>query len=443
MKKLTICIVLALLCLDFSAQSQGKQGLRPLKIGDTIPNITLRHVLNAPSDSIRFSDLKGKLVIIDFWATWCSPCVAMRPRMDSLQAKFSQRLQFLPVAYQTEKEIKQFNAKNAKASQYTLIPEVTEDKQLTLLFPHRSLPHYVWIGTKGEVIAVTELKDVTEANVRTAIATGSLSVRQKIDVRVPYTSTYPIFLNGNAGNVNNLFFHSILTGYTPGIGSGASLKTDSLGNYKITHRNESILKLLSTAYAKGLFFPDSRVIQNVKRPEDIYVDKSGLEYTDWMAAGHAYCYELRVPARLKSQAFDLMQRDLQLLFPDYRASLQTRAMPCLVLVRTSEEERYRYKDGAVEKSYNRNGYLIRGGTFTSLTTALELIDMAGHKKPIINGTGYTGLIDMDIQAPMNNVSAVNEQLGKYGLKIVQKAADVKVLVIEDNPQHEQPQPITP
>jgi len=39
---------------------------------------------------VRFEDLQGKVVIVDFWATWCGPCVRDLPKLQALYAKYQQ-----------------------------------------------------------------------------------------------------------------------------------------------------------------------------------------------------------------------------------------------------------------------------------------------------------------------------------------------------------------
>lgn len=56
----------------------------PLTIGDKVPDIVLNHVINYKAGDIKLSDFKGKLVILDFWSSWCGACIALFPHMDSL-----------------------------------------------------------------------------------------------------------------------------------------------------------------------------------------------------------------------------------------------------------------------------------------------------------------------------------------------------------------------
>ena len=61
---------------------------------------------NAIDDKpISMKSLKGKVVVIDFWATWCGPCVAEMPKMKELYAKYhDEGVEFIGVSLDQSKE---------------------------------------------------------------------------------------------------------------------------------------------------------------------------------------------------------------------------------------------------------------------------------------------------------------------------------------------------
>ena len=148
--------------------------VKPLTIGDTVPDITITSVYNYPASTIHLSDLKGKLVILDFWATWCGGCVQSIPKLNTLQKKFPKKLFVLLLNNQggksraeQEKKIKAFfmNIK-PKIKEALVLPAGLERiDTLDKLFPHTFIPHYVWIGPRGEVLAITSSDEITKQNI--------------------------------------------------------------------------------------------------------------------------------------------------------------------------------------------------------------------------------------------------------------------------------------
>src|SRR5687768_3477014 len=81
---------------------------REVKVGESMPDIPLGTVLNNKTGIRNFSELKGKLVILDFWNTWCGSCIDAFPKMDQLQKQFGEKVQIILVnSTETEEAIQE------------------------------------------------------------------------------------------------------------------------------------------------------------------------------------------------------------------------------------------------------------------------------------------------------------------------------------------------
>ena len=81
MRRVTILIGLCILLAGCYSAS------RPPRIGSTAPDFTVQDV----DRKIALSDLHGKIVVLNFWATWCPPCVDEMPSLVHLQQRLKDK----------------------------------------------------------------------------------------------------------------------------------------------------------------------------------------------------------------------------------------------------------------------------------------------------------------------------------------------------------------
>ena len=78
-----------ILLLSFSACSSETEN-EPIKAVEPVdaPGFTLK---STNGEDITLSDFKGKVVLLDFWATWCGPCMQSIPELVRLQQKYNDK----------------------------------------------------------------------------------------------------------------------------------------------------------------------------------------------------------------------------------------------------------------------------------------------------------------------------------------------------------------
>jgi len=86
-------IILFLLLLFGQAQAQSK-----IQVGEKAPEIYVSHwIKNVPADK----SLSNKYIVLEFWATWCGPCIDAVPHMNELRKAFAQEdLYFISMSYE-------------------------------------------------------------------------------------------------------------------------------------------------------------------------------------------------------------------------------------------------------------------------------------------------------------------------------------------------------
>jgi thiol-disulfide isomerase/thioredoxin len=112
--RLLLSLVNSLLLCIFpsfvSTQESGRPTIRFVRNPDPAPDFNLASLDGKP---VTLADSKGKVILVNFWATWCGPCRAEIPDLVELQDKYKDRLQILGLVVDDDDRdaIKKFVAK--------------------------------------------------------------------------------------------------------------------------------------------------------------------------------------------------------------------------------------------------------------------------------------------------------------------------------------------
>jgi thiol-disulfide isomerase/thioredoxin len=88
------------------------EGSQPVRLGDPAPPLTVPQLMNAPSGAVAtWPVLRGQAVVLEFWATWCAPCVEQIPHLNKLAEQFrDSKVLFLSVTYEDAVTVSAFTA---------------------------------------------------------------------------------------------------------------------------------------------------------------------------------------------------------------------------------------------------------------------------------------------------------------------------------------------
>ncbi len=418
---LSICLLVMLINTGRSQSVNISTSGNPL-INQLCPEFSFDTLFNYKKEKLLLSEFRGKFVIVDFWATFCLPCIKDFPKLENFQKRFGDTLQVLLVATDGYVKTKQFYDTRKKAGKPMTLP-CALNRSMARYFQVKQVSTYVWIDDQGYIRAITDYSQLTEKNISDFIGRKKMTVRDT-EKMAPVDYKRPLLITAKEIDSNSVIYGSTLTKHLKGV--RGSRKNAGKEDGRIAVYNGPIISLYMLAFGDTSgAVKYSRVVMESAHTDKLMPPKKE-DYDVWKF-DNTFCYELTVPESRQKDIYKIMRDDLGHLF-GYNVYQEYRTQKCLVL---KAEKGFRFLEDTTvtpKLTISSGGVTVTNYPFPRFA---GLIDHYNQDKIFLDETGLTGKVDITIQAIMNDVDAVNKELKKYKLSLNYEDRKVQMLVIKD------------
>jgi len=285
----------------------------PLEIGDTIPEELWGLPLHSTSrptgqETITLNDYRDKeFIILDFWATWCAPCIRELPHL--LKLEDSTDCKIILLSDEPITKIERFLTNNPEFRQ----AEFYKYERRSIIdkgFARTSIPHTVVLH-KGKVIAITLPNLISVQKLAEQAAGNAGAIPSKVEIKNSNVDLLPLALDKDKKRKPAGFavMFGAIEGIVPGVRWEPGLQT---GGARFQIANYPLLSVLALATGQGQIF--------LRNPSRILIRKKcgirPINTSEWEWLKHTrLCYESFYPC---VQTYEKATEDLKDNLLSYR-----------------------------------------------------------------------------------------------------------------------------
>ncbi len=363
--------------------------------GDPAPAMGLEKLLQAPNPAAaNLKALSGQVVVLEFWATWCGPCIAAIPHLNGLAEKFADKpVRFIAVTDEKEAVVRKFLKKRPMHAWIGL----DTDRSLFDAYGIRGIPRTVLIDRRGKIAAITSPRVLTETILEQMLA-GKPPAIHVLDNRGSAAAT------SRASGDDQLpaLFEVCVR---PSLGHTARM---SSGPGRLSIIGQPIQCAIATAYG----------VQQTRID-----DRAALP-------GDSFDIVVTVPEHHQELVEPLLRQALEATF-DFTARREERTMDVFVL---------KVAEGGLQKRLRPTA--STGGSSSS--TTLDLFSAVNHpigslagmlesrlQRPVLDQTDLSGHFDWEVRLEHRDIESAREAVrDQLGLELSPAREPVEMLVID-------------
>lgn len=384
-----IFVLLISCCLSLYTQEKSPV----LKAGDAAPPFSMEELLQAPDNfDGKLESLRGKVIVLEFWATWCGPCREAIPHLNQLVEKYRQKpVQFISITDEEEWRVEKFLKYVTAISGWI---GLDTDGSMNKAYGISYIPRTILIDLDGKVAAVTHPFSLDSQMLDKLLARDTLPQPQKKVLPEASREKVP------KEKTEQALLESIIRPSKPSISMYFSPKS-------FKARGMTLHKIVSIAYS----IPFTRV-QGVTPLAD-----------------STYEVSVQIPYDDRNALRSLLQKSLETAF-GLKVHKETREMEVLVLT-APKDKKLLLRPADKEMPIRSDTYVInsQGTTLPFFCRVLE----NATQKIVVDETHLKGIYEFDFfwnpDNPASVISAAQEQLGLV-LKTERRAIEVLVFETE-------------
>lgn len=400
-----IYVIVIFCCLTHLGYSQSES---ETLIGKKVPDLAFEPIMNHKKQKAKLSDFSGKVVILDFWATWCGGCIKAFPHLEALKEKFSEDIEILTItSFDSKERIEQFLSKNK-----TTLPIVLDTaKVLKKQFPHRILSHTVVIDANRINRVISSPENITADVIQSILDHKEVNLKEK---KYDFAWSREDHLSPE-----DALFQFTLTSFKGGSGIMTAFE-----NGRILLNGAGIRIMYE--YANG--FPSyTRTVLEVDNK---------AKYDPTINKVDRYSLEIIAPNKTEDEVrlimLDFLHRTLPL-----KSKVERRKVLVKVLQRTSGPSKVEEAvPGSKEEFwYSGSGVHLKNGPIDNRFTRFfeNKLSKRDQISVVVNETGLSGKYNIDIPWYPEDPGNIHKELRKLGLELVDAEREIDLLILYEEP----------
>ncbi len=391
-KILTIVSIVCVLAVHTYAQEGAVS--ESIQIGSLVPDFDINILTKEGTAKKNIKDYRGKVVILEFWATFCGPCFPAMEHLATLQKKFPNDLEVINVTDEERWKVVNFLKKRP-----TSMPiAIDANKSINQLFYHQLMPHTIIIDPQGYIKAITSPEEVTEEVIYLAKSGAILAVKTKAEFA---TKTENATVMTVVQAEDKSFYKVAVSAQKEGVQSQINKKSD----FEYEFINCTVPLMYQVLYQTTRPNPNDRACLEVSEQTKYLLEEK-----------QQYCLTIKVPEAMKHRLGEIGMKNLEDIF-GLKAKNENRTRKVYALSTNKE----------ATITTNNVGMDMPLKDFLKLLWDTKVVDM-----PVVNESETADTSIVWVADFPKEVSKVQESIQKLGFKLTPKTTETACLVLHED-----------